>query len=84
MTDKPPYLRLIKNWSCRTVGAKVPAGRARSERLLIMLSLEELAAIDDFRFATRMPNRAAAVRELLRRALSAEGFPVPAPSKKSP
>ena len=36
----------------------------RGERLQIMLSPEELAAVDDFRFRQRMPSRAAAVREL--------------------
>ena len=34
----------------------------RGERLQIMLSPEELSAIDDFRFKHRMPTRAAAVR----------------------
>ena len=38
----------------------------RGERLQIMLSPEELAALDDFRFKQRMPSRAAAVRELFR------------------
>ncbi len=38
----------------------------RAERLQIMLSPEELSAIDDFRFKRRMPTRAAAVRELLK------------------
>ena len=38
----------------------------RGERLQIMLSPEELAAVDDFRFKQRMPSRAAAVRELFR------------------
>lgn len=46
----------------------------REQRLQIMLMDEELAAIDDWRFARRMPTRAAAVRELLRRGLAAEGF----------
>lgn len=46
----------------------------RAERLQIMLTDEELAALDDWRFARRMPSRAAAIRELLRRGLSAEGF----------
>jgi hypothetical protein len=46
---------------------------SRAERLQIMLSEEELTALDDWRFAQRMPSRAAAVRELLRRGLSAEG-----------
>jgi hypothetical protein len=46
----------------------------RPERLQIMLTAEELVALDDWRFARRMPSRASAVRELLRRGLSAEGF----------
>ena len=46
----------------------------RGERLQIMLSQEELRALEDWRFAKRMPSRAAAVRELLRRGLAAEGF----------
>jgi hypothetical protein len=40
-----------------------------TERLQAMLSAEELAALDDWRFAQRMPSRAAAIRELLRRGL---------------
>jgi hypothetical protein len=48
--------------------------RMRDERLQIMLSPEELVAVEDFRFKKRMPSRAAAVRELLRRGLAAEGF----------
>ncbi len=48
--------------------------RSRGERLQIMLSPDELALIDDFRFARRMPSRAATVRELFRRGLAAEGF----------
>jgi hypothetical protein len=56
---------------------------SREERLQIMLSPEELAALDDFRFRSRMPSRAAAVRELLRRGLAAEGFNVAATGAKS-
>ena len=48
--------------------------RLRAERLQIMLNGEELVALDDFRFKRRMPSRAAAVRELLKRGLAAEGF----------
>jgi hypothetical protein len=48
--------------------------RMRGERLQIMLSPEELALIDDFRFIKRMPSRASTVRELFRRGLAAEGF----------
>ena len=47
----------------------------RGERLQIMLEEQELRAVDDFRFSNRMPSRAAAVRELLRRGLSALGAP---------
>jgi hypothetical protein len=46
----------------------------RGERLQIMLTGEELEALDNWRFAKRMPSRAAAVRELLKRGLVAEGF----------
>ena len=46
----------------------------RGERLQLMLTPEELTVLDSFRFDKRMPSRAAAVRELLRRGLAAEGF----------
>ena len=49
-------------------------GLTRGERLQIMLSPEELSAIDDFRFKQRMPSRAAAVRDLLRLGLGAVGI----------
>lgn len=48
-------------------------GLAREERLQIMLSPEELKAVDNFRFQHRMPSRAAAVRELLRHGLGSVG-----------
>ena len=43
----------------------------RTERLQFKVSRDEIAAIDEFRFQTRMPNRATAIRELLRRGLGA-------------
>jgi hypothetical protein len=49
------------------------SGLAREERLQIMLSPEELKAVDNFRFNHRMPSRAAAVRELLRHGLDTVG-----------
>jgi hypothetical protein len=58
-------------------------GRQRGERLQIMLDPEELASIDDFRFKKRMPSRASAVRELLKRGLAAEGFAAAATGAKS-
>jgi hypothetical protein len=58
-------------------------GLARGERLQIMLDSDELQAVEDFRYAQRMPSRAAAVRELLRRGLIAEGFDVGKPGAHS-
>ena len=49
------------------------SGSARRERLQIKLTDEELAALNDWRFDKRMPSRASAVRELLKRGLAAEG-----------
>jgi len=46
----------------------------RGERLQIMLMRNELEALDDWRFQRKMPSRAAAIRELLKRGLAAEGF----------
>jgi hypothetical protein len=42
----------------------------KPERLQIILTAEELAALDDWRFANRMPSRAAAIRELLKRGMA--------------
>ena len=58
-------------------------GRMREERLQIMLTAEELVLVDDFRFKKRMPSRASAVRELLKRGLTAEGFDLAAVGAKS-
>ena len=46
--------------------------RNRDERLQIMLEPEELRAVEDFRFKYRLPSRAAAVRELMRRGLGGQ------------
>jgi len=56
---------------------------SRGERLQIMLTEEELKALDDWRFSRRMPSRASAVRELLKRGLAAEGFEVAGQGNKS-
>lgn len=55
----------------------------RGERLQIMLTEHELAALDDWRFARRMPSRAAAVRDLLRRGLAAEGVSLAEAGRRS-
>src|SRR5262245_3139657 len=57
--------------------------RVRGERLQIMLDAEEVVALDDFRFRKRMPSRASAVRELLKRGLAAEGFTLAKAGAKS-
>ena len=49
----------------------------RGERLQIMLAANELEALDDFRFKNRLPSRASAVREILRRGLLASGHQAP-------
>ncbi len=59
------------------------AGLQRGERLQIMLTRAELEALDTWRFARRMPSRASAIRELLRRGLAAEGFVVANGERKS-
>lgn len=41
----------------------------RTERIQLMLDDDELEAIDDWRFHNRLPSRAAAIRELIKRGL---------------
>jgi hypothetical protein len=55
----------------------------RGERLQIMLTEKELEAVDNWRFKRRMPSRASAVRELLKRGLAAEGFDMVKSGSKS-
>jgi hypothetical protein len=55
----------------------------RGERLQIMLTKRELRALDDWRFMKRMPSRASAIRELLKRGLAAEGFDLAEEGSKS-
>ncbi len=55
----------------------------RGERLQIMLTRDEVEALDTWRFSRRMPSRAAAIRELLKRGLAADGFTVADPKGKS-
>jgi hypothetical protein len=52
----------------------IVAELSRPERLQIMLDQDELKALDDWRFKARMPSRAAAIRELLKRGLASNGF----------
>jgi metal-responsive CopG/Arc/MetJ family transcriptional regulator len=54
------------------------------KRVVVELRREELKAIDDFRFAQRMPNRASAIRELLRCGLAADGMAIRADDKGTP
>jgi len=55
----------------------------RGERLQVMLSQDELKALDDWRFSRRMPSRASAVRELLKRGLVSDGFLQAEPGRAS-
>ena len=49
----------------------------RTEKLQLMLGPDELQAIDDWRFENRLPSRAAAIRELIRRGLVTDEFADP-------
>lgn len=49
----------------------------RPERLHIILTPDELDALDDWRFANRMPSRAAAIRELLKRGMAHQDGALP-------
>ena len=55
----------------------MPDRPKRTEKLQLMLDIEELEAIDDWRFENRLPSRAAAIRELIRRGLASKGFEDP-------
>ena len=59
------------------------SGDPRGERLQIMLTKEELTAVDTWRFGRRMPSRAAAVRELFRLGLTNAGLTLAKNGKKS-
>jgi hypothetical protein len=56
---------------------------SRPDRLQIMLSAAELRVLDDWRFTRRMPSRAAAIRELLKRGLAVEGIDLETAGKQS-
>ena len=55
----------------------------RTFRIQVIISDEELAAVDKFRFERRMPSRAAAMRELIGRGLTFEPHPKPKSSQPS-
>lgn len=55
----------------------------RTDKLQLMLSPEELEAIDNWRFAHRLPSRAAAIRELITRGLNTQEFDDPEADKSS-
>jgi hypothetical protein len=75
---------VVPNFTHFPVLGRFPMGElTRAQRLQIMLSESELTALDDWRFGTRMPSRASAIRELLRRGLQAEGFALAGNGSKS-
>ena len=56
----------------------------KSERLQIVLTPEELEMLDDWRFTHRMPSRAAAIRELIKRGFAyGKNGARPAPARRS-
>ena len=55
----------------------------RTEKIQVMLDDGELEAIDNWRFDKRLPSRAAAIRELIRRGLVADDAFEPPPSDLS-
>ncbi len=55
----------------------------RTERLQIMLAQVELQAIDDWRYDNRIPTRAAAIRELLRRGMASDELAPPRPNAET-
>jgi hypothetical protein len=69
-SNKPRRALLGANSMSRIDGKRTSGRRDRTERLQVVLPGDELAAIDEFRFQARMPSRAAAIRELLRRGLA--------------
>jgi hypothetical protein len=52
----------------------------RTERVQVIIPLDEMVAIDEFRFRHQMPSRAAGVRELLKRGLASEKKRPPRPN----
>jgi hypothetical protein len=75
---------VLRNFTHFPVLGRFPMGElTRAQRLQIMLSEAELVALDDWRFGKRMPSRASAIRELLRRGLQAEGFSLAGNGSKS-
>jgi hypothetical protein len=72
----------MSNWLILQYGEGM-SKLTRGERLQIMLTAEEVEALDNWRFSKRMPSRAAAIRELLKRGLAAEGFDLAASGAKS-
>ena len=64
--------RIVYACDCQRVTAM--PDRNRPERLQIMLNADELKVVDDWRFSRRMPSRASAIRELLKRGLAVEGI----------
>jgi len=70
----PTNLPLRQGGPMKRVGTIRTTNPKRLTRLQVMLSADELAALEDFRFEKRMPSLAAAIREILRRGLTVDGF----------
>ena len=62
-------LQVLASHRPKVLPAMAQERQKRTERLQLMLSDEELEAIDRWRYENMIPTRAAAIRELLRRGL---------------
>jgi len=67
----------------RGYGLRAMSELNRRKRFQVQLRHEEIRAVDDWRFARKMPSRAAAIRELLRLGLAAEEAPAEDNGKSS-
>ena len=70
----PPAMSAQDAEMARAAQRCIMAALDHSRAASIMLTDDELAVLDTWRFAKRMPSRASAIRELLKRGLMAEGF----------
>jgi hypothetical protein len=75
-------LQATRGRYCAKASEELPMAKIRVYRLQIIITADELRAVDDFRFKYHLPSRSAAVRRALKQGLTA---PVqPAQSTKRP
>jgi len=67
------HCRCTSGGQNKTAGHMKTPNRKRRKRIQVIVPRDELLAVEAFRFQSRMPSRAAAVRELLRRGMASTG-----------